>query len=187
MGQGVRSIAGINGVEGVELEDGSFLPCEHVVYSIGVIPNAELARQSGLEVGAGIVVNEHMQTSAEHIYAAGDVAEFHGRAEGLWNSAMEQGKIAGANMAGHAAVYRRPVPMTVSNAFDTPLFSIGLTDEQQCDNSLCGPDSGPYKRIFIKNGAICGAVVLPMSALLCLIKRPLSNPLKSRKRSMSVV
>lgn len=159
LGQGVRSIAGINGVEGVELEDGSFLPCEHVVYSIGVIPNAELARQSGLEVGAGIVVNEHMQTSAEHIYAAGDVAEFHGRAEGLWNSAMEQGKIAGANMAGHAAVYRRPVPMTVSNAFDTPLFSIGLTDEQQCDNSLCGPDSGPYKRIFIKNGAICGAVV----------------------------
>lgn len=159
LGQGVRRIAGINDVEGVELEDGSFLPCEHVVYSIGVIPNAALAHQSGLEVGMGIVVNEHMQTSAEHIYAAGDVAELHGKAEGLWNSAMEQGKIAGANMASHVAVYRRPVPMTVSNAFDTTLFSIGLTDEQQCDNSLSDPDSEPYKRIFIKNGAICGAVV----------------------------
>lgn len=161
LGQGVLKIvdANANSGKGVELADGSFVPCEHVVYSIGIIPNTTLAGQSGLETGTGVIVNERMQTSNEHIYAAGDVTELHGKMEGLWNSAMEQGKVAGANMAGGDAVYRRPVPMTVSTAFDTPLFSIGLVDEQQCDSSISGPSAAPYKRIFIKNSRVCGAVV----------------------------
>ena len=158
LGQGVKSIIGTSRADGIKLEDGSTLACEHVVYSIGVIPNIALAREAGLEVGTGIIVNDQMQTNNIHIYAAGDCAEFQGKVDGLWGCAIEQGKVAGANMANQKAVYQRSVPMTLSNTFNTPLFSIGLVEEQQCATSITDSAQERYKRIFIKNNSLCGAI-----------------------------
>ncbi|MCM3341930.1 FAD-dependent oxidoreductase [Paenibacillus sp. MER TA 81-3] len=158
LGQGVKSIIGTSRADGIELEDGSTLACEHIVYSIGVIPNIALAREADLEVGTGIIVNDQMQTNNIHIYAAGDCAEFQGKVDGLWGCSIEQGKVAGANMANHKAVYQRSVPMTLSNTFNTPLFSIGLVEEQQCATSITDSVQERYKRIFIKNNSLCGAI-----------------------------
>ncbi|ADO59139.1 NAD(P)/FAD-dependent oxidoreductase [Paenibacillus polymyxa] len=158
LGQGVKRITGTDHVEGVELQDGTVIPCEHVVYSIGIVPNTELARQIGLDIGQGILVNAQMETSSAHIYAAGDVAEFHNRVDGLWESAMEQGKIAGTNMAGTSTAYQRPLPVTLSNSYESPLFSIGLVDEQVCDTSLTRENQVSYTRMFIQNGSICGVI-----------------------------
>lgn len=101
---GVTSIEGTEVVTGVTLNDGTSFPCDHVVYSIGIVPNTALVDGSEIEVRSGIIVDEHLQTSAPNIYAAGDVAEFGGLVEGLWGGAMEQGRIAGSNMA-EARVY----------------------------------------------------------------------------------
>ncbi|UMY54675.1 MULTISPECIES: NAD(P)/FAD-dependent oxidoreductase [Paenibacillus] len=158
LGQGVQRIKGTDHVEGVELQDGSVIPCEHVVYSIGIVPNTELARQIDLGIGQGILVNAQMETSATNIYAAGDAAEFQGRVDGLWESAMEQGKIAGANMAGASVSYQRPLPVTLSNCYESPLFSIGLVDEQVCDTSLITKSQASYTRMFIQDGSICGVI-----------------------------
>ncbi|MCC3379656.1 NAD(P)/FAD-dependent oxidoreductase [Paenibacillus farraposensis] len=158
LGQGVKRITGTDHVEGVELQDGSIIPCEHVVYSIGIVPNTELAHQIGLDIGHGIRVNAQMETSFPNIYAAGDVAEFHNRIDGLWESAIEQGKIAGANMAGASIDYQRPLPVTLSNSYECPLFSIGLVDEQACDTSLTRENQVSYTRMFIQNGSICGVI-----------------------------
>lgn len=164
LGQGVTRIIGAGRADGMELEDGSTLACEHIVYSIGVMPNIALAREAGLAAGTGIIVNEQMQTSDIHIYAAGDCAEFQGKVDGLWGCAIEQGQAAGANMANRKAIYQRPVPMTLSNTFNTPLFSIGLVDEQQCDTSITESAQGRYRRIFIKGGSLCGAVAFENAA-----------------------
>ncbi|BFH19310.1 NAD(P)/FAD-dependent oxidoreductase [Paenibacillus melissococcoides] len=166
LGQGVTRIIGEGAgrADGIELEDGSILACEHIVYSIGIIPNIALAREAGLETGTGIIVNERMQTNDCHIYAAGDCAEFQGKVDGLWGCAIEQGRVAVANMANQNAVYRRPVPMTLSNTFNTPLFSIGLVDEQQCDASITDSAQGRYRRIFIKGGSLCGAIAFENAA-----------------------
>lgn len=158
LGQGVQRITGTDHVEGVELQDGSVIPCEHVVYSIGIVPNTELARQIGLDIGQGILVNAQMETSSVNIYAAGDVAEFQNRVDGLWESAIEQGKIAGANMTGASVDYQRPIPVTLSNSYECPLFSMGLVDEQVCDTSLTSKNQVSYTRIFIQNGSICGVI-----------------------------
>ncbi|MGW8958906.1 NAD(P)/FAD-dependent oxidoreductase [Paenibacillus sp. NPDC055715] len=158
LGQGVKRITGTNHVEGVELQDGSVIPCEHVVYSIGIVPNTELARQTGLDIGNGIRVNAQMETTSANIYAAGDVAEFQNKVDGLWESAIEQGKIAGANMAGASVDYQRPIPVTLSNSYECPLFSIGLVDEQVCDTSLTRENQVSYTRMFIQNGSICGVI-----------------------------
>ncbi|MDP1510493.1 FAD-dependent oxidoreductase [Paenibacillus ottowii] len=158
LGQGVKRIIGTEHVEGVELQDGAVIPCEHVVYSIGIVPNTELAHQTGLDIGHGILVNAQMETSSANIYAAGDVAEFHNKVDGLWESAMEQGKIAGMNMVGVSAAYQRPISVTLSNSYECPLFSIGLVDEQECDTSLTRENQVSYTRMFIQNGSICGVI-----------------------------
>ncbi|MET3207344.1 UNVERIFIED_CONTAM: NAD(P)H-nitrite reductase large subunit [Paenibacillus sp. PvR008] len=158
LGQGLQRITGTDHVEGVELQDGSVIPCEHVVYSIGIVPNTELARQTGLDIGNGIRVNAQMETSSANIYAAGDVAEFQNKVDGLWESAIEQGKIAGANMAGASVDYQPPIPVTLSSSYECPLFSIGLVDEQVCDTSLTRENQVSYTRMFIQNGSICGVI-----------------------------
>lgn len=158
LGTGVKRIAGTTKVEGVELDDNTFLPCEHVVYSIGIVPNITLASKAGIMVQNGIIVNENMQTSDSHVYAAGDASEYQGRVEGLWGGALEQGKIAGANMTGNHVAYQRAVPVTLFNAFQTPLFSLGMVDEQQSDQTLVRINGEVYTRIFIKDGLLTGVI-----------------------------
>lgn len=155
---GLASITGEGAVTGVTLEDRLHLPCDHVVYSIGIVPDTSLLQDTDLQVRTGIIVNERMETSDPHIYAAGDVAEFGGHVEGLWGSAIEQGRIAGSNMANSLTVYRRPVPVTLFNAFGASLFSMGNVDEQQCDATIFGEENGVYTRIFVKENTMVGAL-----------------------------
>jgi nitrite reductase (NADH) large subunit len=163
-GTAVTKIIGNDHVEGVALANGTVVPCEYVIYSIGIVPNITLAQQSGIHVDRGIIVNEHMQTSINDIYAAGDVAQFEGKIDGLWNTAMEQGRIAGTNIADSSAAYEALIPMTVFTAYDMPLFSIGQVDKEACIHSSCTTNLAQqgeirYKQMFVKNGVICGAIV----------------------------
>jgi len=103
-GQDAREVLG--GPDEVILEDGRRLEAEMVVVAKGVRPRAELLEAAGGKVGRGVVVDERMQTSIPHIYAAGDVAEVPDLVTGerivsaVWPSAVAQGRVAGLNMAG---------------------------------------------------------------------------------------
>lgn len=105
---------------GVETQAGATLPCQLLAVAIGVKPRVDLARQAGLKVEKGIVVNEFLQTSVADVYAAGDVAEvFDPRTRStaldvLWPSALAQGQAAGANMAGARRAYVKDVPFNVT-------------------------------------------------------------------------
>lgn len=156
---GVTSITGTDAVSGVVLDDLAIIPCEHVVYSIGIVPNTALIQQTGIHTRSGVIVNAHLETSAPNIYAAGDLAELDGQVEGLWGGAIEQGKIAGGNMAtAEPAAYRKSTPITFFNAFGISLFSIGITDESQCDQSVSAVVDGVYTRIFVKDSKMTGAL-----------------------------
>ena len=106
-------------VSGVRTAQGDLIACELVAVAIGIRPRIELAEAAGLEVERGIIVNEHMQTSAPDVYAAGDVGQVLDPQTGLksldtlWNPAMEQGRVAGLNMAGRPTVYQRAVAVNV--------------------------------------------------------------------------
>ncbi|MEK4058242.1 MULTISPECIES: NAD(P)/FAD-dependent oxidoreductase [Paenibacillus] len=155
---GVASITGTEFVTGITLDDQSHFSCDHVVYSIGIVPNTALVNGSNILVRQGILVNDQMQTNDPHVYAAGDVAEINGHVEGLWGGAIEQGRIAGNNMAANLTVYRRAVPVTLFNAFGLSLFSIGNVDERQCDMAVCGEENGAYTLIYVKDNTITGAI-----------------------------
>lgn len=119
-GAELAEIQGDHRVQAVRLKDGRLLKCDLVGYAIGVQPRLDLAREAGLDTERGILVDETMRTSDANVFAAGDVAQVHdpqlGRAvlESLWNSARQQGRAAGLNMAGEVAPYAKPVSFNVT-------------------------------------------------------------------------
>lgn len=109
-----------NRVIGVETEDGQQIKCEIVAMAVGVKPRLKLAQAAGLQVDRGILVDKFMQTSHPDIFAAGDVAQIFDPYSGsfvldtLWAAARAQGDIAGQNMAGKNALYRKTIPLNVT-------------------------------------------------------------------------
>lgn len=107
-------------VSGVRLLNGRTMQCDVVAYAIGIRPRVELAKQAGLAIDRGILVNEYLQTNDPDIFAAGDVAQAYdpmtGRSmlDSLWTPAREQRYAAGLNMAGKRTAYIKSVPFNVT-------------------------------------------------------------------------
>jgi NADPH-dependent 2,4-dienoyl-CoA reductase/sulfur reductase-like enzyme len=120
--EGDRLIARTGGGRGIEADG--------IVAGIGIHPNLDLAKQTGLDVDNGIVVNQQLQTSHPDIYAAGDAASFFHTALGRQtrveheDNAVTMGKLAGRNMAGSNEVYDH-VPMFYSDLFDLGYEAVG--------------------------------------------------------------
>jgi 3-phenylpropionate/trans-cinnamate dioxygenase ferredoxin reductase component len=114
----------------VQTQSGRAFEVDGVVAGIGIRPNLELAQQSGLRVENGIIVNEHLLTSASDVFAAGDVANFHHSALGKRvrveheDNAIHMGKLAGRNMAGAQEPYTH-APMFYSDLFDLSYEAVG--------------------------------------------------------------
>ena len=88
-----KEIIGTDDVEAIKLADGRVIETDLVVMAVGIRPFTEVAREAGLEVNRGIVVNDYLQTSDEHIYAVGECAEHNGKVYGLVAPLYEQGKV----------------------------------------------------------------------------------------------
>ncbi len=114
----------------VRTKSGRVFEVDGVVAGIGIRPNLALAQQAGLQVENGIVVDEHLLTSAPDIYAAGDVANFFHSALGKRvrveheDNAIQMGKLAGRNMAGADEPYAH-IPMFYSDLFDLGYEAVG--------------------------------------------------------------
>ncbi|MGV8981226.1 NAD(P)/FAD-dependent oxidoreductase [Clostridium sp.] len=173
----IVKILGENKVSGVEIKGGKTIDSDMVIFSVGIRANKELLEDTEVKTNIGIVVNDRMETNVENVYAAGDVAELNGRIVGLWNIAIEQGKTAGYNIVGKQAVYTGIVPVTVLNAFNIALFSMGEVDEKQCDKTIIeeSTDSLSYKRLFISDNKIIGAIVIGDNKYSTLLKNAIEK------------
>lgn len=160
LGAKTEAITGGDQAGGVLLEDGETLSSEMVIISAGVRPNMELAKNLGLDHDKGIKVDEHLQTNRADIYAAGDVAEFEGMPYGIWPAAMEQGKIAGNNMAERDMVYEGTVMANTLKVVGVDLASAGNIDAENEFESQVFTDENIYKKIVIENDKITGCIML---------------------------
>jgi nitrite reductase (NADH) large subunit len=160
LGAKTQEITGDDHINGVVLEGGETLPAGMVIISAGVRPNIELADPLGLENDKGIKVDERLQTNQPDIYAAGDVAEFRGMPYGIWPAAMEQGKIAGANMAGGNKVYEGTTMVNTLKVVGIDLASAGNIDAENELESRIVKDEKVYKKIVIENNKIIGCIML---------------------------
>jgi 3-phenylpropionate/trans-cinnamate dioxygenase ferredoxin reductase component len=133
LGRGVEAFEGDGAVARVQLSDGAHVECDFAVVGVGVTPRSELARDAGLEVDNGIVVDEHLLTSAPNIYAAGDVANawhpFHDRRIRVehWANALNQGPAAARSMLGEQVSYER-IPYFFSDQYDVGMEYSGYAE-----------------------------------------------------------
>lgn len=127
---------------GVETQTGEKVPCQILAAAIGVRPRAELARAAGLAVDRGILVNAFLQTSHAAAFAAGDVAQVHDPQSGcatmdvLWSTALAQGRIAGANMAGARLAYVKSIPFNVTQLAGLKVTIIGAVGKGKDDDLI---------------------------------------------------
>jgi len=160
LGAKTQEITGDDKAQGALLEGGETLSGQMVVISAGVRPNLELAEPLGLKTDKGIVVDEHLRTNQPDIYAAGDVAEFRGMPYGIWPAAMEQGKIAGMNMAGGEATYNGTTMANTLKVVGVDLASAGNIDAENEFESKVVTGENLYKKIVLDNNQIIGCIML---------------------------
>jgi len=154
-------ICGDARAEAVLLEDGSRLPADLVTITTGVRPNTSLARQAGLEVNKGVVVNSRLTTSHPDIYAAGDVAEHRGTLYGLWEPARYQGAIAGMNAAGLDNEFGGLPRTNTLKVLGVDMFSIGLVEPDDASfTEIAGERNGHYYRFLFRDGVLAGAILV---------------------------
>ncbi|MCX8103927.1 MAG: FAD-dependent oxidoreductase [Candidatus Bipolaricaulota bacterium] len=170
------ALLGKKNVEGVQLASGEVFPCDLVIVGKGVDPNLELLQDTKLRKDYGVLVDDHLRTSVENIYAAGDVAQVRDVVRGepwinaLWPCAVEQGRIAALNMLGRETRYRGSMRMNSVQFFGVPVISAGLAvltpgplggRSGEHDETLeSRPAPGIYRKIFLKDDTIVGFVLV---------------------------
>jgi NAD(P)H-nitrite reductase large subunit len=159
-------------ISAVTLTSGETLPCDLMVFGIGVRPNGVLAKEAGIAVNRGIVVDEFMRTSAPDVYAAGDVAEAYdlvvdmNRTVAIWPNAYRQGAIAGAHMVGVERPDKGGVAMNTIEACGVAAMAIGSAnvedDGQGTYQFLADLDvrQRRYRRLVIQDGRLIGALLV---------------------------
>lgn len=160
----IASIEGESSVTGVKLADGREFPAELVIVSAGVRANVGAAKNAGLDINRGIVVNADMSTSDENIFACGDCAEYEGINYAIWPQALEQGKVAGANAAGDALTYTTVSAGLSFHGMNIGLYAIG--DNGKNPNLIYRTvefkDMGrkQYEKYYFLNNRLCGAILI---------------------------
>jgi NAD(P)H-nitrite reductase large subunit len=165
-GETVKEIKpGTGGAKKVVMSHGGALDADLVVIATGIVANVELARQAGLDVDQGILVNNRMQTSVPYIYAAGDVAQgpvlFSEKREvhAIQPTAVDHGRVAGANMAGQKIEYPGSLLMNVVDVCGLQSSSFGRWDDEEAEaTTLCNEPGRVYRKLLWTGDQITGAI-----------------------------
>jgi len=155
-------IHGETRVESVELVDGRRIDADAVIFAAGIRPNVALAREAGITVNRGIVVDDHLQTAAPDIFAIGECAEHRGICYGLVEPAYEQGRVLAQHLAGREAAYHGSIVATNLKVSGVSVFSAGdfMGGEGSEALVLTDIDHGTYKKLVITDGKLTGAVLI---------------------------
>ncbi|MEW6638784.1 MAG: FAD-dependent oxidoreductase, partial [Actinomycetota bacterium] len=159
-----EEIMGKDRVQGVMLRSGEYLPAEMVVICTGIRPNRGLAGRAGVRANRGILVNEHMETSVENVYAVGECTEYEGQLIGLVAPAMEQVRVVVDTILGkRERVYRGHGAATTLKVAGVDLVSAGdaYGREEDCEAIVSSnPLKGVYRKAVVKDGHVTGAILL---------------------------
>ena len=148
-----------NGIaKGIKLSDGTEIPADAIMVQAGIRSNIDLAKNSGLEVDRGVLVDDGLKTEYDNVYAAGDCAQIGDFTIGLWTSSQEMGKIAGNNMAGDSQMYEKPKPFSTLTIGDIKIFSAGLNSSEGIEEIREEKDGNIYK-LFKLNDDYVGGIL----------------------------
>jgi NAD(P)H-nitrite reductase large subunit len=175
-----------NKLVGVKTVEGPTLECQLLVAAKGVSPNTVLTDSTAIEKRSGIVTDSSMRTNLENVFAAGDVAEAFDivlddhTVNALWTCAVEQGRVAGLNIAGRITPYNGAIGMNSLNVCNISLISFGITapDDPSRFRIMVShhPEKNTYRKIVIGSDSRIKGIILVgkienAGVLLSLIQR----------------
>ncbi len=155
-------ILGQEKVEGVRLKDGTLIQADMVCMAVGIRPSIGLAKEAGLSVGRGIIVNDAMQTSDPDIFSVGECVEHRGMCYGLVAPLYEMAKVIAKRLSGdETAEYTGSVTSTKLKVTGVDLFSAGDFAEGEGREEVVLRDAarGVYKRLVLEENKIKGVVM----------------------------
>jgi nitrite reductase (NADH) large subunit len=162
MGAQTAELLGGERVEGIRFADDSVLNTDFVVMAVGIKPNTGVARDSGIEVNRGIVVDDYMQTSLDNVYSVGECTEHRGVCYGLVAPLFEQGMILAKHICGvETAPYEGSVVSTKLKISGVDVFSTGEFIDIPEHTVIAHKDDWKrtYKKILLRDNIMVGAVL----------------------------
>ena len=185
----LRRLRGQDRVQGIELDDGTMLSTEAVLFAVGAIPETTLAERAGIACQDGILVDTATRTSAQDVFAAGDCARFFSalygrqiRLESVQN-AIDQGKAAAAGMLGQTVVYD-PVPWFWSDQYEFKLQIAGLSEGYQSTEVVGEIGSGRFSvRYISQRGRLLAVDAVNMPRDHMLARRRSSRSRSAKRRT----
>lgn len=173
LGVQVKELVGDERVAGVSLaEGGPVVPAGLVVLATGVRPNSHLARQAGLKVNKGVIVDNGLRTSAPCIFAAGDTAEHLGVLYGNWFVAQYQGHIAGLQAAGLEAEFGGVPRSHTLKVLGLDTFSIGqFTAQDGSYTAVAAEEEGRYLSFVFRDSLLVGANLVGDTTAASAVKK----------------
>lgn len=153
----------------LKLKSGRKMETQLLVLAVGMAPNLALTKDSGIAVNKGILVDDTMRTNIPDIFAGGDVAEAKGLLTGekvinaILPDAVEQGRVAGTNMAGGTDRYSGGLPMNIFNFFGHTAFSCGLalaSGDGFQTLERCWTNKNRYRKLVFKENKLVGAILI---------------------------
>ena len=160
------AILGATEVTGLQFKDGTTLDCDMVVISAGIRANSELARDAGLKVERGIVVDDGLNCPDDSkIFAVGECAQHRGQVYGLVAPLWEQTAILADRLSGRhpQAAYRGSKVSTKLKVMGVELAVMGDKHPREPGDeevSYVEQSRGIYKKLIIRNGQLAGAILL---------------------------
>lgn len=159
-------------VYGVKITGNQFVECQLIGVADGLAPDIEFVRESGIAAGMGVFVDRCMQTNISGVFAAGDAALLLNSGHDdmpqiniRWLKAWKQGMVAGANMAGHDAVYDDIECFASTQIYDIDMVSMGISNPINGKYRIMRgeyphPETDVYKKLVLDNGKLVGALLI---------------------------
>ncbi len=190
-----EEIIGERAVEAVGLKDGRRIECDMVIFSVGTRANLDLAKDAGLKVNKGVVVDSSLQTSDPDIFAVGDACEFNGMVWAMINPALDEAKVAAKKILGlPSPEYTGTVPSNTLKVVGFDLTSIGQIKSVH-DTPPNGfqeiramtPDRRVYRKYVLQNDKMIGAILLGTKKDVAKVTRYIKEgiPLSQFKEKLS--
>lgn len=156
----------------LEVEGEEEIPCRTLILSLGVSPEITLAKEAGLITRRGVLVDDHLRTSDEHIFAIGDCAEYKGEIPGIVPVALAMAETVIANLAGEDTRYEEPPLFTRFKDDDLVVTSVG----DVTGRALRGEKGDRYEAYFLKDGTLVGAILYGSNEHLKFVRTNYRKP-----------
>jgi NAD(P)H-nitrite reductase large subunit len=170
-GMQLQVIEDVGGRKHLRFHGSSALEADLIIMATGIRTNLGWLADSGIEVNRGVIVDDHLRSSVPNVYAAGDVAEGRDFVTGeravhaIEPTAMEHGRIVGANMAGQPLAYRGSLLMNIVDVADLEIASFGTWDSATAEvSSAVRPDRPAYRKLLWQGDRLIGAIILGVSS-----------------------